>query len=245
MRMLEQSVREEPDEPFHLFNLGVALGHLGLYEEAEMTLKRAIKGAPEKPSWSAVAYSALSRAAAAQGKTSRAVRLATKATTRAPDWAPGWCGLGDALMRAGRLEEAGGAYAVALGRSPETSVQEGAPGDVEWLASAGLARIHLARGEYAEAAAWLLSAVEMSPANAELRVRLAEAYDRLGQGGHARGQLDAALAAPDAGPEAHAAFSDFFARRAEHALLRGLADHPENGALLERLEALRAAEVIA
>jgi hypothetical protein len=42
-----------------------------------------------------------------------------------------------------------------------------------------------------------------------------------------------------AGAEAHLAFGDFFTRKAEEALLRGLVDNAESRALLMRIERLR------
>jgi Flp pilus assembly protein TadD len=241
--LLELSVREEPDEPFHLYNLGAALEHLGLHKEAEATLRRALKRAPKRVAWAAPAFGELSRALAARGQTERAVRVAERATRRAPDWARGWCRLGEALADAGRLDEAVAAYSVALERSAATWVQGSGPDDVEWQVRAGMGKIHLARDEYREAADWLRTAAALHPTNAELRVRLAEAYERLGFVADARVELEGAMAASGTGPDAYVAFSDFFARRAEDALLRGLADHPENRALLDRVERLRAAKV--
>ena len=48
-----------------------------------------------------------------------------------------------------------------------------------------------------------------------------------------------------AGPAAFAAFGDFFTKKAEEALLRGLVDNAESRPLLERIERLRAARAIA
>ncbi len=64
------------------------------------------------------------------------------------------------------------------------------------------------------------------------------------QSADARRQLERAMAVAGAGPEAYLAFGDFFTKKAEGALLRGLADNAENHALLERIERLRSARVI-
>ncbi|HEY5243094.1 MAG TPA: glycosyltransferase, partial [Polyangiaceae bacterium] len=73
--LLERSVREAPDEPFHLYNLGVALRHLGLNGEAETALRQAIALAAPGAIWGAPAYAALSRAVANQGLGAEAVKL--------------------------------------------------------------------------------------------------------------------------------------------------------------------------
>jgi tetratricopeptide (TPR) repeat protein len=242
--ILERAVKDEPDEPFHLFNLGVALGRLGLADEADVTLKRAIEGAPAHATWVAPAYLARSSAVAAQGERDRAVKLARKATDALPEWAEGWCALGAAFVDAGRPEEALDAYQHALDRATDSTLMGGEPDDTEWQVRAGIGRIHLARGEYGEAANWLRDAASLSPMNEGLRVGLAAAYEHLGMAAEARAELERALSTAGAGAGAYAAYADFFTRRAEDALLRGLADNPENRALLERVERLRAARAL-
>ena len=104
----------------------------------------------------------------------------------------------------------------------------------------GIARIHFARKNFAAAADCLTQAVAQNPSDPELRVMLAQAYEGDGHAGEALRHLEHAVAAP-AGADAYLAFSDFFARKAEDALLRGLVDNGESRALLEQLERLREA----
>jgi tetratricopeptide (TPR) repeat protein len=242
--ILERAVRESPKEPFHLYNLGVAVDHLGLHAEAEGALRRAVELAPHGATWLPMAYAALSRAVAAQGRAAEAAKLCKAATKCAPEWAQGWCMVGGALIDAGRLKGALRAYTRALDLL-DPSRPSGDPDDAAWQARAGIGRIHLSRGEYGEAAAVLSRAVALNPSNAELRVWLARAYEAIGRAADARAELDRAMTIPRTGPEAYLAFGDFFTRKAEQALLRGLADNPENRALLDRLERLRAARVMA
>jgi Flp pilus assembly protein TadD len=243
--LLERSVREEPDEPFHLYKLGVALGHLALHKEAETALRQAIELAPPRASWGAPALATLSTVVAAQERTAEAVYLCKAATKWAPDWARGWSLLGAALADAGRLKAALRAYGRALDCVGDTWLVEGDPDDTAWQVRAGIAKIHLVRGEYTEAAGRLRDAVALNPMNADLRVQLAHAYEAVGRPAEARRHLESAMMLAQAGPDAYAAFSDFFARRAEEALLRGLADNAENRGLLERIERLRAARAMA
>jgi tetratricopeptide (TPR) repeat protein len=242
--LLERSAREAPDEPFHLFNLGVALGHLELNGEAETTLQRAITRAPRHAIWGPSAHASLSRAVAAQGRKDEAVKLCKVATKLAPDWAQGWCMLGEALVDAGRTKAALRAYRRALKCGGDTWLASDIPDDSAWRIRAGVAKIHLSRGQYEEAAECLGPAVTLNPTNVELHTLLARALEALGRPGEANQHLDRAIAAVHPGPVAYAAFADFFTKKAEDALLRGLADNAESRSLLERVERLRAARAI-
>jgi hypothetical protein len=73
---------------------------------------------------------------------------------------------------------------------------------------------------------------------------LARAYESTREPGEARRQLERAVASGHSGADTHLAFSDFFARKAEEALLRGLVDNFENRSLLEQIERLREARGI-
>jgi tetratricopeptide (TPR) repeat protein len=234
--VLQLAVRVDQDEPFHLYNLGRALEALGLHGEAESTLRAAIEVAGPA-TWAPAAYVSLSRAVAGQGRRNEAVKLCEAATELAPDWADGWCRLGDALVDAGRPRPALAAYERAL----RTGGPEAATADTAWLARAGMGKVHHALEEYDRAAECLRGAVDRNPTDVELRLWLARAYDAAGRLADAQRHLDVAAAVPRVGPAPSLAFADFFTKRAEAALLRGLADNPENRALLDRIERMRAA----
>jgi tetratricopeptide (TPR) repeat protein len=181
----------------------------------------------------------LARAVAAQGRPFEAAPLAATATELAPDWAAGWCALGEAWAAAGREDQALQAYERALDCSAPSLLPGAAPDDTAWQVRAGIARIHLAREHYAAAADVLGHAVALHPASHELRVMLAQAYEGAGRSAEAKAQLERAVSGPPSGAEAHLAFGDFFTRKAEEALLRGLVDNAENRALLVQIERLR------
>jgi Flp pilus assembly protein TadD len=241
---LERSVREAPHEPFHLYNLGIALRHLGLYTEAETTLRQAIGLTPPQAMWGAPAYAALSLAVAAQGRLPEAVKLGKAATKWTPEWAQGWCVLGEVLVDAGRLKAALRAYERALDCGDEAWMAPDVPDDTVWQARAGMGRIHIACEQYEEAAECLSGALVLNPWNADLHVLLARAYEAVGRLGDARRHLERAVTVARTGPDAHLAFGDFFLRQAEASLVRGLADNTESSALLERIEKLRAARAM-
>ena len=240
---LERSVRETPGDPFHRYNLGSALVLLGLHEEAETALRQAIKLAPRGATWGPSALASLSQAVAAQGRNDQAVKLCKTATKRAPAWAEGWSMLGRALADAGRPHEALDAYQRAIDCAVD-SWPGGDPQDGAWQVRAGMSHIHLALGEYAEAAECLRGAVAQNPGDASLRVLLARAYDSLGQPELARPHLERAANVTRAGPEAFIGLSDFLTNKAEAALIRGLAENAENRALLDHIERLRAARAM-
>jgi glycosyltransferase involved in cell wall biosynthesis/GT2 family glycosyltransferase/Flp pilus assembly protein TadD len=239
--LLERSVREAPDEPFHRYNLGVALHHLGLNAEAEKTLRKALKRAPRRVIWAPSAYASLARAVAAQGRGFEAAELAGTATELAPDWAAGWCTLGDARAAAGRPDDALQAYERALDCGERALLPGAAPDDTAWQVRRGVARIHFARENYDAAADCLRHAVALNPSSPELRVMLAQAYEGSGQSAEARRHLERAVASAPGGADAYLAFAGFFARKAEEALLHGLVDNAENRALLQQIEQLREA----
>jgi glycosyltransferase involved in cell wall biosynthesis/GT2 family glycosyltransferase/Flp pilus assembly protein TadD len=243
--LLERAVREEPREPFHRYNLGIALHHLGLNDEAETALRRAIALASPRAIWGASARLSLSRAVAAQGRTAEAVKLSKAATKLAPGWAQGWCMLGAAQADAGHPKAALRAYTRALNCDGDTWLTSDAPDDTAWRVRAGMAKIHLATNQYAEAAECLVGALAQNPTNAELHALLAHTYEAVGRSGDARRHLESAVMVARAGPGAYLAFGDFFTKKAEEALLRGLVDNAESRLLLERIERLRAARAIA
>jgi glycosyltransferase involved in cell wall biosynthesis/GT2 family glycosyltransferase len=239
--LLERSVRDAPDEPFHRSNLGLALHHVGLDPEAERTLRRALKRAPRRALWAPSAYASLARVVAAQGRASEAARLAATATELAPDWAAGWCMLGDARVAAGRPDDALEAYQRALDCGEQMLLPGAPPDDTAWQVRRGIARIHFGRGEYGAAAECLAHAVTLNPVREELQVMLAQAYEGTGNSGAARHHFELAFAGAPGGAGAYLAFGDFFAKKAEEALLRGLIDNGESQPLLRQIERLREA----
>jgi tetratricopeptide (TPR) repeat protein len=243
LSLLERSAREAPREPFHRYNLGVALRHLGLHGEAEEALRLAIKRAPADAIWAPDAYVTLSKAVGGQGRSAEAVTICEDATRLAPKWPGAWCALGAALIDDGRLEPALRAYTVALQSSEKMWRQSDAPDDTRWQIRTALGRIHLKRNEYERAAECLADGIALNSDNAELHLLIARAYEELGRPTDVGRHLDRATASPHGGAAAFVAAGDFFTKKAEDALLRGVIENPESRMLLERIERLRVARV--
>jgi tetratricopeptide (TPR) repeat protein len=241
---LERAVGGEPDEPFHRYNLGMALLELGLHGEAEAALRAGVGAAAKDAIWVAPALAALSRTVSAQGRKDEAVKLSKAATKKAPDWMGAWCQLGEALIDAGRVEAGLRALLRALDAAHDPWLAVGDPADPAWPVRAAIGKVHLARGEYAAATQWLADALAGSPAHAELRIWLAQACQADGQSGRAQELFEAAASDARGGADAFLGLGDFFTAKAESVLLRGLADNAESRQLLERIERLRAAQAM-
>jgi Flp pilus assembly protein TadD len=153
--------------------------------------------------------------------------------------------LGAAQVDAGRPDAALRAYTRALNCDGETGLTSDVPDDTGWRVRAGMAKIHLSRNQYGDAADCLVGALVLNPTNAELHALLAHTYEAVGRSGDARRHLESAVMVSRAGPGAYLAFGYFFTKKAEEALLRGLVDNAESHLLLERIERLRAARAIA
>jgi tetratricopeptide (TPR) repeat protein len=186
----------------------------------------------------------LARVLASQGRTAGAVKQCRAATRSAPGWAGAWCALGGALVDAGRLQAALRAYTRGLDCDGATWVASDGADDTAWQLRAGLGKIHLACHEYGEAADCLAGALALNPRSAELHLLLARAHEAVGRSLDAGRHLERAITIAPSAPQAYAAFGEFFTKKAETALLSGLAANTESRMLLERIERLRAARAI-
>ncbi|MFN8022128.1 MAG: glycosyltransferase [Acidimicrobiales bacterium] len=236
---LERAMRAEPDQPFHAVALGNALADVGLHDEAETLLRRAIaEGKASSAPWLASAHLSLSRVLTRQGRIADAVRSARKATKRAPDWAHAWCELSMTLLDAGRVDDALDALRDAVECDEGSVVMTDPMHDSSWQIHLALARVELASGDPGRASEHLTWALSRRPVDDHLRGLLAHAYDRLGWSAAARQQLEAAVASRT-GAEAYLRLSDHFLTVAENTVVRGLADNPEHRELADRIHRIR------
>jgi predicted Zn-dependent protease len=152
--------------------------------------------------------------------------------------------LGEALLDYGRPKPALRAFARALKSGDAMWLVSDVPDDTSWRVRVAMARIHLELGDHQQAAECLARASALRSGNADLEVLMARALDALGRPIEAGRHLERATAISHGGPGAFAAFGDFFTKKAEDALLRGLVENPESRALIARIERLRAARAI-
>ena len=244
--LLERSVREAPNEPFHLYNLGVALTHLGLNGEAEATVRRGIDLAPQDAIWAPSAYlAALARA--------RAPGTHGRGPCALPRPRPSW-------RLTGRT---GGACWARRWSTPASWRRRFAPTNARWSAATrnGCRRTPLMSRRRRSAPGWERSICcasntrkppSASPGPSRLTPRTrsctcsSPAPTRRCDGRQTPGVTSIALPRSRAGdPLGLPRWATSSRRKAEDALLRGLAENAESQLLRERIERLRTARATA
>ena len=176
-------MREAPDEPFHRYNLGVALQLLWLNPEAEKTLRRAIKTGAAPRHLGAVGLRRAGACRRRSGAGSEARHWPRPRCELAPDWAAGWCALGEAWAAAGRHDDALQAYAARAGLRGAIAAPRRRAGR-HGVAGAQRHRQDPLRARGLRGGSGLLAhAVAFHPSAPELRVMLAQAYEGTGNSG--------------------------------------------------------------
>lgn len=204
---LERAVRDEPGEPFHAFNLGLAYATLGRPEDAERELLRAIALVlpavrdGETPLYLPGAYLSLALALFRQGRYAEAAVQARAALALTPDFPDAYVALGAALSRLGRLDEAQLAYDRAL--SCESGALHPATdlACTGWKPLLGKAEIHVCRREWMEALRCLDDARFGDPAEPAASLARAQALIGLGRVAEADDELRRATELEEAAAE--------------------------------------------
>lgn len=183
---LEEMCRQDPNEPFHAYNLGMTYQILGRSADAERELRRAItlcsSQLPEGtfPNYLLSCYVTLAHSLASQDRHLEASDWCRKAIELAPDFADAHLVLGLVEARLGHLEAALRAYERALG------CQEGpayAPTDRAargWKALLGMGEVRLLQERWSDAVESLEAAQRLST-NPSISEKLRLAYERLGR----------------------------------------------------------------
>lgn len=148
---VERAAKAAPSHPKILDTLGILYDRAKRHDDAMATYEKLIEGLPEGQ-------------AKLQVIMKRGVALAKKkchaeaeeafryVTTRAPEYAPGWHNLGNALVKLGNREEAVQAYERALKFDPDNAyIRYGLGRSLIWL------------GRYEESIDYLSSALERAP----------------------------------------------------------------------------------
>ncbi len=184
---LERMAAEEPANPFHRYNLGIAYWVLGRLADAEQELRRAIElTAPQRasgiyPHYVLHAYVSLAGLLLEQGRPDEAAESCREAIELAPDYADAHATLAAALARSGRLDGALTAYRSALAGNgrPASAPTDRALGG--WKALLGMGEIYLLQERWPEALDALGRARALAPRNATVLARLAQAWRGLGR----------------------------------------------------------------
>jgi tetratricopeptide (TPR) repeat protein len=233
--VLEQLIRDEPESPFHHYNLGVTNHLLGREDEAERHLRRAVglmEGASERPPYLVNAHVTLALALAAQGKLDPAAKACQQALRVSPHSADALCTLGSVEMRRGNLGESFSAYRQAFdSRDPELADSVTDRSASGWKPLLGMGEVRLLEGRFEEAAALLEQARAIHPTHEPILTGLAQAFERSGRLAEAEAVLSQALARCPVSELVRRLLAQVLQRRGRaaeaRALLRPLGDREE------------------
>ncbi|HKP18459.1 MAG TPA: glycosyltransferase [Gaiellaceae bacterium] len=166
---IEAEAREEPDEPFHAYNLGAIYHQLGRYAEAEQELRRCVElsqpvvGEARLPTFLPHAYLLLAHALISQGWPAEAAGACRAALEIDPDYPDANCTLGAIQATAGRWPEALASYERALASRARPSLWPSDRGAATWRPRLGIGEILLRCGLDSEALASFEHAVAEAP----------------------------------------------------------------------------------
>lgn len=146
LQQLIRLVESQPRDPAHRATLALAYAANGLWEEARRAFLDAATLAPDEPLAHLYAAVALQEKSDDAG----ALREFQALSARFPEFAPGWYRVGEAAMRLGDTTNAEMAF---------TRLTRLAPG--EWRGPAGMAEVHLRRGQASNALPFLEHALRI------------------------------------------------------------------------------------
>lgn len=175
-------VRDAPRSANRHATLGMVYAVNALWPEARQAFQNAAVLDPKEPL--ASLYGAI--ATQELGQFDDALRLLRQLTTQFPRFAPGLCRLGEALLRAGNVEEAGPAFERLTALAPE-----------EWRGFAGLGDVKLRKGDDHSAARLLERAIALDPTAKKAHHLLGLAYRGLGRLDDAQLELSLGLNGAD------------------------------------------------
>jgi glycosyltransferase involved in cell wall biosynthesis/tetratricopeptide (TPR) repeat protein/GT2 family glycosyltransferase/SAM-dependent methyltransferase len=157
--VLERAIADEPDEPFHVYNLGVTLQALGRFADAETAARRAIELGMERATpgrmagYVLAAHVLLATALTGREEHAEAAEMCRRALAIAPEFSDAWCTLGGIELRRGRAQQALEAYERALGCPPSLPAGWTDAATAGWKARLGIAQAALRLGRWEEALA--------------------------------------------------------------------------------------------
>ena len=203
LRLLHLELREQPDHPFTLFNLGMTYADGERFEEAEQFLQRSIARSSPDESHLRKAYALLVYAIMRQGRNDEALAVCRRGQALFPKDVELLFREGVILHELGRFGEAARAYEILLSEREErhfTSVDRGLTG---FKARQNLAVVYTEMGDLARAEQeWRRVTVEMPRYRAGWR-GLSEVLVRGRRNADALETAEVCLAQPELRVEGH------------------------------------------
>ncbi|WP_018131904.1 TPR domain-containing glycosyltransferase [Effusibacillus pohliae] len=180
LRLLEMAVKEEPEEPFHIYNLGVTHCQMGRLREAASELQRAYDLTPVGRSYRPTLVRDRAKVLLALNELAEAERLLRAEITHYDDYPDLYHLLGETLERKGLLRESFAAYEQAsrCGAAPCKYVTEAGMGTFRSFQR--MANLANEWGAVEEAVALYRQALGQHPGYVPALTGLAESLHRLG-----------------------------------------------------------------
>ncbi|QHT63569.1 glycosyltransferase family 2 protein [Paenibacillus lycopersici] len=151
LRLIGKALGQEPDNPFQLYNKGVALCQLNKPKDAEAAFALACLFAPADAPYRASLVRDRAKALLALGEADGAAALLHREADRYADYPDVQLAYGDSLMAQRRALDARAAYEAALraGAAPRGAVREAGAGSFRARCGLAAAEAALGRGEQA------------------------------------------------------------------------------------------------
>ncbi|WP_127589127.1 glycosyltransferase family 2 protein [Paenibacillus koleovorans] len=217
MRLLQLALAEQPDDPFHHYNLGVAWCQAGALREALASFERAWVSAPERAPYRAALIRDKAKVLLALDRPAEARKLLHAEVER-------YEGYSDLLMLLGECCERLRMPADAI-RAYRAAVREAGPGGLRppfireagmdgWRPLTALGRLHQRAGDLAQADACYRRALEQQPLHEPALAGWADLLQLAGADDAAIRErlLQAVRPASEAGPDGEAAARERVAR---------------------------------
>jgi len=192
INLLQADLKDNPDDPYCLYNLGMIYSSNGEYENAVTYFNRAAELVVPRHEFAAATFSRLAQALCKTGRVQQALTaldLAEQKGIRHPELH--YC-RGNALLILGRYEEAIPEFQSAM-REGQGGIWLGDPGVFGHKAEYGIARAFAGLGDYGRAIEHCRKVILANPDDAQAHELLGAAYFNMGDSSSAEKHLQRSL----------------------------------------------------
>ncbi|MBE3594390.1 MAG: glycosyltransferase [Candidatus Carbobacillus altaicus] len=176
--LIRQMIREDPENSFHTFNLGVEYMRAGRWQEAQSALDAALAKLPPGISYAHLLYKYRLLVAMNLGKTEDAENILQEALSLFADYTDLWHIQGDLARRKGDVKQAYASYLKALTLGPAPAPYHTEIGVGSYLTAQALGEIAEQIGDERLAIAYYSRALMIEPSYTPVRERLRSLLNR-------------------------------------------------------------------